>query len=171
MSGFSLNFYFYLVSPFFVLTILSQAAKQNVNERDFIDSLLPLGFTPEHSKIFLEYYELQKIELRDLLESSGFNYKDKFVDISWRLDIQLSSRSSQSLLNPIFYLKLTTKSSNNNNNNDNNNNKDEKSNNTTEESVQMLQTDYANLKHLTEELQNALDTTKLTYSRRIGRHF
>lgn len=74
-----------------------------------------------------------------------------YSNLEWRLDFQLSSRTSRSLLNPIFLLELETV---------------DKSKTHTE----TLQADWANLKHLTSELEAALDTIKEVYARRVSRN-
>jgi hypothetical protein len=74
-----------------------------------------------------------------------------FSDLDWRLDVQIASRNSRSLVNPTFILQLETEKDG-------------------EKSSQILQTDYTNLKHLCHELETALDTYKQTYARRVARN-
>ncbi len=73
-----------------------------------------------------------------------------YADLDWRLDVQVASRTMRNQVTPVYLLKLDLHP----------------------EPTQafMLQTDYNNLKHLTKELENALNESKTGYFSRIMRN-
>eukprot|EP00981_Chlorochromonas_danica_P002475 scaffold474_cov169-Ochromonas_danica.AAC.10 len=72
--------------------------------------------------------------------------------LSWRLDVELGKRSLLSTMEPTFQLRL-----------------DLDSNDSKNQTV-FLQTDYANLKMLQQELQRAVDELSGVHSQRIARY-
>jgi len=130
--------------------LFSEASKYMVSEADFKDTLLVLGFSPEQNQQLLDLYLENRTEIRSIQKQLSFDLPS-FVNLDWRLDVQLASRSLRGQMNPVFLLKLDTISNN-------------------EPTTQMLQTDYANLKHMTEELESALKEMKSAYCRRILRN-
>lgn len=130
--------------------LFSEATKLNLKEQDFVDSIDALAFPDTHNACLKEAYLGNKVEIRSLLHDISMDLPH-YNNLEWRLDFQLSSRTSRSLLNPIFLLELETV---------------DKSKTHTE----ILQADWANLKHLTTELEAALDTIKEVYARRVSRN-
>jgi len=117
--------------------------------------LIPLAYPPEHNDNLKAEWMANKAEIRTLLTNLILDLPH-FVDLDWRLDIQLASRSARNILNPLFVIHLkTTKGSG----------EDAKG-----ESVHALQADFSNLKHLTTELETALETMKQVYATRVSRN-
>uniref|UniRef100_A0A6B2LK08 COMM domain-containing protein n=1 Tax=Arcella intermedia TaxID=1963864 RepID=A0A6B2LK08_9EUKA len=128
-----------------------EAAKLNLKEQDFVDSLLILAFSDEHNNTLKDTYVANKLEIRNLLTDMTMQIPH-FSNLDWRFDMELSSRTCRNLLNPLFILQIETETA------------------PLQKNTQTFQLDYANLKHLTSELEMALDTTKLVYARRVSRN-
>jgi len=79
-----------------------EACKLNLREKDFRDSLIPLEYPQEHNDSLKTEWLANKDEIRQLLLDMLVDLPH-FVDLDWRLDIQLASRSSRNLLSPIFF--------------------------------------------------------------------
>jgi len=131
--------------------LFAQATKLNLNAQDFLDSLVVLSLGDEKNEVLRKSFIENKAEIQILLNTMNLDLPH-YTDLSWRLDVKLASRNCRNLVNPVFLIKLET---------------------TTPESkpeVQILQTDFVNLKHLCSELEAALDTTKQIYARRVVRN-
>lgn len=74
-----------------------------------------------------------------------------YHNLEWRLDVQLASRTLRRQVNPVFLLKLDVQDG-------------------SAIKSHILQTDPANLIHLTEQLEAALSEMKTAYVRRIVRN-
>jgi len=131
-----------------------EACKLNLREKDFRDSLIPLEYPEEHNNCLKTEWLANKDEIRQLLLDMLVDLPH-FVDLDWRLDIQLASRSSRNLLSPIFLIHLKTTVG---------------FSDTQRENVISLQTDYSNLQHITTELETALETMKQVYATRVSRN-
>jgi len=130
--------------------LFSEATKLNLKEQDFVDSVLIMAFPDSHNAVLKEVYLTNKAEIRSLLSDLSVDLPH-YSNLEWRLDFQLSSRTSRNILNPIFLIELETL--------------DKKKSHT-----EVLQADWVNLKHLCLELESALDTTKEVYARRVSRN-
>jgi len=129
-----------------------EASKLNLREKDFAHSLVPLEYPQEHNDCLKNDWLASKDEIRQLLLDTLVDLPH-FVELDWRLDIQLASRSSRNLLSPLFLIHLKTTVGDSD-----------------QENVATLQTDYANLKHITKELETALDTMKQVFATRVSRN-
>lgn len=68
--------------------LLTEGARNNLSEGDFGDSLAVLQYSPELQEVLKQAFVASKDELRDLLSEMSFSLK-KFVDLDWRLDVQV----------------------------------------------------------------------------------
>eukprot|EP01130_Rhizamoeba_saxonica_P018504 TRINITY_DN928_c1_g1_i1.p1 TRINITY_DN928_c1_g1~~TRINITY_DN928_c1_g1_i1.p1 ORF type:complete len:157 (-),score=29.20 TRINITY_DN928_c1_g1_i1:114-584(-) len=127
-----------------------EASKMKVRGNDFRESLLVLAFPDDLNDLLLHVYMSIRRDVRQLLSEMNYDLPH-YKDLSWRLDVQVASRMSRGEANPIFLLNIKTQEGPN-------------------EVVQTLQTDYTNLKNVTDKLQEALDQVKQPYVRRIARN-
>jgi len=130
--------------------LFSESAKYSISEADFVATLVLLGFSKEKSDMLKEVYLDNKQEIRRVQTALSMDLPH-YSDLEWRLDIQLSSRALRNQISPVFLLRLDTNESG-------------------KTASQFLQTDYNNLKNLTEELEKALKESKSAYTRRIMRN-
>lgn len=79
-----------------------------MNEIDFLDSILVLGFPEELNKELLELYQQNCKEIRAILSEMSMNLPH-YHDLEWRFDVQLASRSLQRQAQPTILLRLHTK--------------------------------------------------------------
>lgn len=129
--------------------VFIEASKRSVGDEDLQVSLTQLQLSPEAQKILLEFYHASSSDIRTLL--SGMAMKlPSYVGLDWRLDVQLASRCLRQQANPSFLLRLETT------------NPDPISH--------TLECDFANLHHVSEQLQAALAQVKTTHSKRILRY-
>eukprot|EP01125_Pyxidicula_operculata_P001828 TRINITY_DN11689_c0_g1_i1.p1 TRINITY_DN11689_c0_g1~~TRINITY_DN11689_c0_g1_i1.p1 ORF type:complete len:202 (+),score=39.33 TRINITY_DN11689_c0_g1_i1:26-631(+) len=131
--------------------LYTEATKLQLREQDFNDSIVVLGFSEEHNAVLKETYVNNKAELRTNLARHEVDLPH-FEALNWRLDVELASRTSRKKLNPVFIFQIETTDSNG------------------VKQIKTLQADFANLKHLTSEMESALDTVKQVYARRVARN-
>jgi len=79
-----------------------------VNELDFQDSILVLGFSEELNKELLQLYQQHCKEIRAILSAMALELP-YFHNLEWRLDVELASRSLQRQAQPTILLRLHTK--------------------------------------------------------------
>lgn len=77
--------------------LLTEGARNNLSESDFGDSLAVLQYSPELQEVLKQAFVASKDELRDLLSEMSFSLK-KFVDLDWRLDVQVHNPAGPSSL-------------------------------------------------------------------------
>jgi len=130
--------------------LFSEAAKYAVSEVDFVATLALLGFAKEQADRLKDIFMENKANIRKVQQALSLDLPH-YANLEWRLDIQLASRCLRNQINPVFIVRLDT-------------NENGKSNS------QYLQTDYINLKNLTDELERALKESKSAYTRRIIRN-
>jgi len=123
-----------------------------------VDTIAVLSFSPELTEQLKELYMSTRKEIRMILAEKSFSLP-QYQNLEWRLDVQLGSRSVRNQNEPLFLLKLDTHSTALNQE-------------TSQPEIQQhfLQTDYINLKHLTYELEAALQEMKSGHCRRIIRN-
>ena len=134
-----------------LLFLLSEASKNYIPEIDFLDSILTLGFSEKMKNSLKDAYLKNRDQIRKIGKTISVelpNYKN----LDWRLDIEIASRSLRGQINPIYLLKMETEGSDG------------------EVQSNLLQTDVVNLKHIVQELENALSESKSGYARRIMRN-
>jgi len=130
--------------------LFNEASRFQVSEQDFLDTLLVLGFSQEHNQQLKQLYLDNRQEVRGIQRGISVDLPH-YVNLDWRLDVQLASRTVKSQLNPVFMLRLDTTTNG-------------------EPQSQFLEADYSNLKHLCDELETALKEIKSAYCRRILRN-
>ena len=79
-----------------------------VNELDFQDSIMVLGFPEELNKELLALYMENCKEIRSILSAMSMDLPH-YQNLEWRFDVQLASRSLQRQTQPIVTMRLHTK--------------------------------------------------------------
>ena len=79
-----------------------------MNEIDFLDSILVLGFPEDLNKELLRLYQENCKEIRAILSEMSMTLPH-YQDLEWRFDVQLASRSLQRQAQPSILLRLHTK--------------------------------------------------------------
>lgn len=133
-----------------MMYLLSESSKLMLNEIDFQDSIITLGFSEELCNLLLELYLANRGEIRSILSHMSMDLPH-YHSLQWRFDVQLASRSLRHQVSPQVLLKLQTKDGEDTN-------------------TQLLTTDPVNLVHLTQVLDSALQEMKSPYCRRIARN-
>ncbi|CAG5116756.1 unnamed protein product [Candidula unifasciata] len=133
-----------------LMYLLIEGSRFLLNEVDFQDSLMTLGFSEETRSTLLELYLEHRREVRQILDDMSLDLPH-YHNLEWRFDVQLASRSLRHQVAPLVLLKLQTK--------------DDEAKKTT-----LLQTDPVNLVHVTHVLEEALQEMKSGYFRRIARN-
>eukprot|EP01098_Paradermamoeba_levis_P011776 TRINITY_DN5079_c0_g1_i1.p1 TRINITY_DN5079_c0_g1~~TRINITY_DN5079_c0_g1_i1.p1 ORF type:complete len:225 (+),score=46.73 TRINITY_DN5079_c0_g1_i1:81-677(+) len=129
--------------------LFTQSAKSNINEIDFVDSLISLPFDEEQKETLKSLYLENKAEVRSILGELSFELP-KYHNLDWRLDVTLASRAMRNIVEPVYILRLETKEP--------------------EMKVYTFECNFNNLKFLVEELEMALNQTKTAHCRRIMRN-
>eukprot|EP01039_Chlorochromonas_danica_P000027 gene26-30_t len=113
--------------------------------------LVQLGLREEIISVFCEEFMRNRSRINALKAPLSLSMP-AYRGLSWRLDVELGKRSLLSTMEPTFQLRL-----------------DLDSNDSKNQTV-FLQTDYANLKMLQQELQRAVDELSGVHSQRIARY-
>lgn len=79
-----------------------------MNEVDFLDSILVLGFPESLNKELLRLYQDNCKVIRAILSEMSMNLPH-YHDLEWRFDMQLASRALQRQAQPSILLRLHTK--------------------------------------------------------------
>lgn len=133
-----------------LMYLITECSKLMVNEIDFLDSIMVLGFSEELNQHLLSLYQEHCREVRAILSHMNMDLPH-YLNLEWRLDVQLASRSLQQQAEPSVTMRLHT----------------------TDDGVatlHQLQTDPANLQHLTRSLEAALSELSSQHCRRIMRN-
>jgi len=130
--------------------LFAESAKLFLSESDFRDSLSVLALPTELADLLLALYIENRAEIRTIQKELSFDVPH-YTNLDWRLDIQVASRSLRSQLNPVFILKLDTLESG-------------------ETKSRVLQSDFINLKHVADELDQALAEMRTAHVRRLARN-
>ncbi|XP_066477025.1 COMM domain-containing protein 2 [Tiliqua scincoides] len=130
--------------------LLTESAKLMISEIDFQDSVLVLGFSEELNALLLQLYLDNRKEIRCILSELAPKLPS-YHNLEWRLDVQLASRSLRQQIKPTVMLKLHL-------------------NKNGTQTTQVLQTDPATLRHLIQQLEQALGEMKTNHCRRIVRN-
>ena len=133
-----------------LIYLMTECSKLMVNDLDFQDSIIVLGFSVELNKELLSLYTQHCKEIRAILSNMAMGLPE-YHDMEWRFDVQLASRSILQQADPQLLLRLHVKDG-------------EKA------SVHVLQTDPVNLAHMTSVLESALAEIKTQHCRRILRN-
>lgn len=121
-----------------------------LNEADFRDSLLTLGFSSEQQSFFIKLCESKRDQFREILATLELQ-EPNYHDLDWRFEIVAASRSLPEQVTPIITLDLQLKMQN------------------AKVKRLLLQTDVVSLVHVTHELEKALNESKGRHCRRIER--
>ncbi|XP_072033858.1 COMM domain-containing protein 2-like [Amphiura filiformis] len=76
-----------------LMYLLTESAKLMVNEIDFHDSILTLGFSKDLKEELLRLYKEHCKEIRAILSKMSMDLPH-YHNLEWRLDVELASRSS-----------------------------------------------------------------------------
>ena len=116
--------------------LLTECSKLMVNEIDFQDSIMVLGFPEELNKELLSLYQENCQEIRSILSEMAMDLPH-YHNLEWRLDVQVASRALQRQAQPSVLLRLHAKDGE-------------------ELDSHLMQTDPSNLVHLTQSLELSL---------------
>ncbi|KAI8770547.1 COMM domain-containing protein 2 [Biomphalaria glabrata] len=133
-----------------LMYLLIESSKHMLNDIDFQDSIMALGFTEDTRSTLLEIYLENRKEIRDVLDEMSLDLPH-YHNLEWRLDVQLASRSLRHQVTPTILLKLQTEDGG-------------------KKVSHMLQTDPVNMVHMARVLEEALQEMKSSYCRRIARN-
>lgn len=136
-----------------LVNLLLLSCKHRLDESDFRDSVLTLGFSSEQQNILYRFYESKKREIFEIISKLKVN-EPHYHDLNWRFEVQVASRALLEQVTPLITLDLTLKTMRNNSN---------------DTDHLHLQTDITNLVHITQELENALFESRSKHSRKIQR--
>uniref|UniRef100_A0A023GFZ2 Putative rna polymerase ii large subunit ixodes scapularis rna polymerase ii large subunit n=1 Tax=Amblyomma triste TaxID=251400 RepID=A0A023GFZ2_AMBTT len=132
--------------------LLSQAAKLKLSEQHFRESLLLLSFPQSVCDELVKHHADNEKSLRKFLSEKSIPCWN-FSRLEWRLEAEVASRCLKSHVTPLVTLKFQLKRG------DGDETKDV-----------VLQTDPLNLLHMTESLEEALQSAKSLHMRRIAKH-
>ena len=111
-----------------------------------------LEFSSEQASIVAEFAEANLETIQDSVAAASLAVA-AYSDLHWRLDVELASRMAHNKVQPSFLLRLDTKEGI-----------------SSRSTSRFLQADYANLKHLCEQLEDALAEDKSLHAGRVQRY-
>lgn len=79
-----------------------------INDIDFKDSVLVLGFSQDLNDVLFQLYQDNCKEIREILSSMSMDLPH-YHNLEWRFEVQLASRSLQRQTQPKVMLRLHTK--------------------------------------------------------------
>ncbi len=123
-------------------------AKINVKEAQFGEIFDQSKLNPAFKEEMGKMYQEHKAEIKQLLEEEAGTGELHFKELHWRLDIEIAGKTKTATTVPKFLLNLIME-------------KDGK------ESAMVLESSYANMRRLKEELQNAVNSLSLSYGRKV----
>uniref|UniRef100_A0A0B7BU10 COMM domain-containing protein n=1 Tax=Arion vulgaris TaxID=1028688 RepID=A0A0B7BU10_9EUPU len=133
-----------------LMYLLVESSRFLLNDIDFQDSVMTLGFDEQTRSILLGLYLEHRREIRQILDKMSMDLPH-YHNLEWRFDIQLASRSLRHQITPTVLFKLQTIDEG-------------------KTESKLLQTDPVNLVHMTRVLEEALQEIKSGYCRRIARN-
>ncbi|KAM9763112.1 COMM domain-containing protein 2 [Menidia menidia] len=128
--------------------LLTESSKHMISEVDFMDSVLVLGFGEELNQMLLQLHLQHHPQIRSTL-SQLLPPRPTYLDLEWRLDVQLASRSVRRQVVPMVTVRLQLAPG---------------------AHSRVLQTDPSSLRYLISSLEAALAAAKGSHSRRILRN-
>ena len=87
--------------------LLLHAAKRHTSEADFTASLPPLNLPPTHTQLLTQLYTAHSSQLTATLATLSLPLPH-YVDLQWRLDVELHSRAMAHTARPVYLLELKT---------------------------------------------------------------
>ena len=130
--------------------LLLDAAKRHISPADFTASLAPLGLPVQHAQLLSQLYSTHVKQLTATLSTLSLPLPH-YVDVQWRLDVELHSRAMARTATPVYLLELTTRTGE------------------LQKSV-LVQSDYAGLVRLEAALEDAIKAMQTKEARRIIRY-
>jgi len=131
--------------------LFGEASRYMLSDVDFDASLALLAFPESINTMLKELYLAHQKEIRTI-QYQLYPHLEHFVNLDWRLDIQLGSRTLRGpVVDPVFILKLDTA-------------------NEAEPHTHYLQADAPSLRHITSELETALNEVRSSDARRVFRN-
>jgi len=143
-----------------VAAVLIESAKQNASDDDFATSLSDLRLTVDNAAALHSAYKSNSATLREYLASSSLQLPS-YADLDWRLDIEVSSRALRQEVKPQFLLELKTHPGGS---------AEAQGGAGVEAQSKYLQSDYATLQRIADELTKAVAEAKSGHARRIMRY-
>ena len=130
--------------------LLLDAAKRHISEADFIASLQPLNLPDTHTHLLTQLYTAHTKQLTATLATLSLPLPH-YVDLQWRLDVEVHSRAMARPATPVYLLELVTRTGE------------------SEGSV-LVQSDYTGLMRLEAALEEAIKAMQTKEARRIIRY-
>eukprot|EP00002_Diphylleia_rotans_P035807 TRINITY_DN7846_c0_g2_i1.p1 TRINITY_DN7846_c0_g2~~TRINITY_DN7846_c0_g2_i1.p1 ORF type:complete len:201 (-),score=56.39 TRINITY_DN7846_c0_g2_i1:266-868(-) len=131
-------------------SFFQESSKMLLNEIDFVDSIITLGLPKEVNEELYQMYVENRKDIRALLSESKLSLPH-YQNLDWRLDVTLASRTQKQQTTPVYFLNLAIE--------------DEGVTTT-----HVLQADPANLRHVCNELETALNELRTSRCQRILRN-
>lgn len=128
--------------------VLLECAKKNLSVSDFAVTVGDLKFSEDQLKSLSLIYQDNIKKIRSDLGTYDMKV-EHYLNVDWRLDIQLGSRCLRNHVKPTFVLQLETTTADN------------------KSKIAGLECDYANMKHMVDELEKALAEAGNSHCRRI----
>ena len=123
-------------------------AKYNVQEARLDEIADDAGFNPDFKPAIFNMYENNKQTLRSFISKNTTKDEIRFKELRWRIDMEIADKIKGSTLVPKFLLNLILKE-----------NEREKS--------MLIESNYANLEKMKNELKNAVSAINLSYGRKV----
>eukprot|EP00744_Colponema_vietnamica_P022282 GILI01031990.1.p1 GENE.GILI01031990.1~~GILI01031990.1.p1 ORF type:complete len:201 (+),score=18.98 GILI01031990.1:69-671(+) len=131
--------------------VLSESSKLLLSEEELEASLSSLQWPQEHLQSFSHVFAESRETIRGVLSNTVTKFVE-YRDLTWRLDMQVGTRSTPRCMNPMFLLKLDVTDIDN------------------QPQSFMLQSDFANVKNLCSSLEKALQEASSTHARRMMKY-
>ncbi|XP_017778145.1 PREDICTED: COMM domain-containing protein 2 [Nicrophorus vespilloides] len=138
-----------------LINLLILACRHKLNEADFRDSILTIGFSCDQQNVLYEFYRSKSEEISEILKKQLIKDPYTYYNLDWRFEIQVSSRSLLDQVIPLITMDLVLKDK-------------EKAD---ELKHVFLEADPRNVMHITEELEKALAESKYRHLSRVPRTF
>jgi hypothetical protein len=137
--------------------LMLEAARVGLSTADMMVEALTineLGFDDAAKGAVASHYSQNVKQLRDIIATTKLT-TPHYKDLEWRLDVQVASRSVRQQVKPTYLLKLHTHA---------------KGSPVEDTEPTVMEADYASLKHITTELQAALQEANSLHQRRLARY-
>ncbi|KAJ8670618.1 hypothetical protein QAD02_001877 [Eretmocerus hayati] len=135
-----------------LLNLLLECCKSKLEKDRFQESILSLGFSEEHEAILYKLYSVKRELFTKALSYFGLKLPE-YLDMEWRFEAQIASRSMLKQVVPLVTLDFALK------------------NDSSSDQIEhvALQTDPNNLLHLAQELELAVRQGHSRHIRRISK--
>lgn len=129
-----------------------------LDEIDFRDSVLALGFSQEQQTVLSKFYDSKKSEITEALSNTNVELP-YYYNLKWRFEVQVASRCLLHQVKPLITMDLCLETGSENKHLENS------------KQNLILQTDPTNLVHMTQVLEQALNESRSRHVRRIQNSF